>query len=386
MASYTYFFIFGRTPKLAFLELCAFFPDATLITFEIGMIQVEAPLDSKKWIGVLGGTIKIAQFHKNTTTLDALTLTSVIDKDLDHRTFGVSVYGTVVLPKNLLSDMKEILETDGQPVRYVTPHDGQQLTSVVLDKKQVYEIDVIQDGDVYQLAHTIAVQEYESWNNRDWGRPYADAKSGMLPIKVSRMIVNIAIGQSDASGDTYQKTVYDPFCGMGSVISEAFVVGARVLGSDVASEVVSKCKKNLEWIESKYPDSRGDVAKIFHCDAVHASSMIAPRSVHAIVTEPFMGSTSIVNNMHSSPLKVKNIIKGLEKLYIGCLKDWHNVLSPGGMIVMALPSYTLSHRVYFVKKVVDMCESLGYTTLDGPIEYSRPNAVVHRNFYILKKI
>ena len=79
---------------------------------------------------------------------------------------------------------------------------------------------------------------------------------------------------------------------------------------------------------------------------------------------------------------VKNIIKGLEKLYIGCLRDWHKVLKKGGVVVMALPVYNINGKTYFVKKVIDMCEMLGYTTLAGPIEYSRPQAVVKRNFFV----
>ncbi len=385
MASYTYFFIFGRTPKLAFLELRAFFPEASLVVSDIAKITTPEPIVAEKWIGILGGTIKIALFRSNTDSLDALSLTSIIESDSDHRTFGVSIYGSTALPKNLLSDMKDILETGGQSVRYVTSHEGAQLTSVVLDKKQVYEVVVIQEGTNYQLAHTLAVQEFESWNDRDWGRPFADAKNGMLPIKVSRMIVNIAIGRPEKSSETNQRTLYDPFCGMGSVLSEAFVMGARVIGSDIVEEIVEKCKKNMDWIESKYPDSRGAVAKVFQADAVHVSKILAPNSIHAIATEPFMGSTNIVNEAHVTPEKIKNIIRGLEKLYIGCLKEWKTVVAPNGLVIIALPSYTIAHRVYFVKKVVDMCESLGYTIEDGPIEYSRPNAIVHRNFYIFRK-
>ena len=83
---------------------------------------------------------------------------------------------------------------------------------------------------------------------------------------------------------------------------------------------------------------------------------------------------------------VKNIIKGLEKLYIGCLRDWFKILIPGGKVVIALPEYAFGGRVYFVKKVIDMCENLGYTTLDGPIAYSRPQAIVRRMFYKFQKI
>jgi hypothetical protein len=98
-----------------------------------------------------------------------------------------------------------------------------------------------------------------------------------------------------------------------------------------------------------------------------------------------MGSTNIVNQDSIDRRKVKNIIKGLEKLYIGCLRDWHDVLVPGGKVIIALPVYAVCGRELFVKKVVDMCENLGYTIVDGPIEYGRPQAVVKRKFYIFQK-
>ena len=78
-------------------------------------------------------------------------------------------------------------------------------------------------------------------------------------------------------------------------------------------------------------------------------------------------------------------MKGLEKLYIGCLRDWHAILKPKGKIVIALPKYSIHNKTYFVKKVIDSCEMLGYTTIVGPIEYSRPQAVVRREFYIFQK-
>ena len=99
-----------------------------------------------------------------------------------------------------------------------------------------------------------------------------------------------------------------------------------------------------------------------------------------------MGSTDIVNKKTVEPSRIRNIIKGLEKLYIGCLRDWVHVLVPKGKIIIALPAYAISGRIYFVKKVIDMCENLGYTIVDGPIEYSRPQAVVKRQFYIFQKI
>ena len=86
-----------------------------------------------------------------------------------------------------------------------------------------------------------------------------------------------------------------------------------------------------------------------------------------------------------TPQRVKNILKGLEKLYIGSLREWTNILKPGGKVVIAMPAYDIQRVVVRVKNVVDRCESLGYTLITGPIEYSRPHAVVRREFYIFQK-
>ena len=56
-----------------------------------------------------------------------------------------------------------------------------------------------------------------------------------------------------------------------------------------------KSTENLSWLVASNPDRKGAVAKIFMGDAVHVSDVLSPASVHAIVSEPFMGSTDIVN-------------------------------------------------------------------------------------------
>ena len=53
--------------------------------------------------------------------------------------------------------------------------------------------------------------------------------------------------------------------------------------------------------------------------------------------------------------------------------------------MIALPQYEFNGKTYFVKKVIDMCENLGYTIQAGPIEYGRPAATVKRLFYLFHK-
>lgn len=351
----SYLYIFGRTPDLAFLELLTFAPDAARIAPEVAqsaqLISIEA----------LGGTVKIAEV--------------VSELFIEPKsTFGISVYGDHQMSVKQLDQMKKQYTAS----RFVAAKDG-PLSSVVIKKNKVQEFIIVKSI----VGKTMEVQDFEDWSHRDFGRPFADPKAGMLPPKVSRMAVNIAgIGKG--------KTLLDPFCGMGTILSEGLLMGWNVLGSDQDAQTLEKTRGNLRWITGS--NTLGVTYRLVESDAVHISEHLDGAMVDAIVTEPFMGAAQTPSRdsvrrraLPGGNPDIKNTIKGLEKLYIGCLRDWQRILKPHGVVVMAFPQYAVGGRTYFVKKVIDMCETLGYTIQAGPIEYGRPGAIVKRQFFKFQK-
>ena len=167
-------------------------------------------------------------------------LSGFLSFDSGSFTYGVSIFGDSTLPKTLLSDMKNILEEGGHHARYITSREGKALSSVVVDKEHAQELVVIRLKEHFVVGKTVAVQPYDAWSTRDYGRPHADAKSGMLPPKVARMLVNIAMGETFASRGERQKTILDPFCGMGTILAEGYMSGCRVIGCDTSESVVQK--------------------------------------------------------------------------------------------------------------------------------------------------
>jgi tRNA G10 N-methylase Trm11 len=306
---------------------------------------------------MLGGTVKIAEIVGHISSVSARLIAPFVKPG---STFGISALGLTKISRHLLEEVKNLSGAS----RYIEARGGAVLSSVVVEKGHVDEFTLVSGGDGYVVAKTNSVQPFEDWGTRDFGRPYADPKSGMLPPKVSRMAVNIA-------GIGHEKTLLDPFCGMGTILAEGLLMGWNVVGSDQSADVVEKTRGNLRWLLST--NKLGVTYRLVVSDAVHISQQLDAQSIDAIVTEPFMGSPKIKD--------VKNTIKGLEKLYIGCFRDWCKVLKPGGIIVMALPIYAINGKSHFVKKVIDMCEVLGYTIKAGPIEYGRPGAIVIRQFY-----
>jgi len=376
-------FIFGRTPKLSLLELQTFYPEAREKIAGIG--EVASLVDAGSLIQKLGGTVKIVDIVSEVTEVNEDTLVKLLVSTANvHKiTFGISAYGTFVVPATYAVNVKKKLIEQGFAARYVESKHERALSSVVVAKQQVIEVVIIGDRSTKLMGITKAVQDFEDWNLRDFGRPYADPKAGMLPPKVARMIVNIALGGKNRD---HHPMVLDPFCGVGTIVAEALFSGANAMGSDLSEEAVLHAKKNIEWLRSHYPQIQPLYSTLFVSDATHVTEHMAPQSVDAIVTEPFMGETIGKKARETlTGAHVKNILKGLEKLYIGALREWQSVLTPDARVVMAMPGYVVGHGVMRVKNVVDRCESLGYTLLTGPIEYSRPQAVVRREFYVFQK-
>lgn len=378
-------FIFGRTPQLSLLELQSFYPTAALLIE--GVCIVSEDVDAQKMIHLLGGTVKIVDIVSKTQKLDTDLYFSELVKHVQdgHITFGISAYGRAHVASTALTACKKLLSQRGISTRYIETKHNETLSSVVISKQQVTELVLIGDATAYFIGITRAVQDFEDWNTRDFGRPAPDPKAGMLPPKVARMIVNIALSGSNLSPD-HHPMLLDPFCGVGTIVSESLLRGANTVGSDISKTAVSNAKKNVEWLRRQYSSIDPLYANIIVADATHLSGHIASQSIDAIATEPFMGET--VDSKDAAKLtadKVKNVLKGLEKLYIGSLREWIRLLKPGARVVMAMPVYMIHRRILRVKNVVDRCESLGYTLLTGPIEYSRPQAAVRREFYIFQK-
>ncbi|RJR15568.1 methyltransferase domain-containing protein [Candidatus Microgenomates bacterium] len=370
-------------------------------------VTVTQPLPEEALIERLGGTVKIAEIIAPTSSLDPQDLIATIRKKRTTwpKTFGLSAFTDKKLPlPKIAAVQKKVLEAEGVATRYVLPREGQELRSIVVQKQAVTEFLIIENNADFIIAETKEVQNSEDWGKRDYDRPFVDPGIGMLPPKVARMLVNIAVAaisyQSSAIrqeklGQNSSKgfTILDPFCGMGTVVAEALMIGTHVVASDIAAEMVNKSRKNIEWLKSAYPKTQDLESRFLVSDAVHVSDQLKKNTMDAVVTEPFMGAlfekkgaqlyqkNKLVTLSH-----IKNTIKGLEKLFIGCFKNWYQVLKPEGVIVITLPEITIAHHTIFVKSVIDNCEKLGYTPVIGPLTYARPEAVVRRQVYVFKKI
>lgn len=382
LVSMRFLFSLGRTSALAWQELSSvlmtLYPAAGLTRIHPEWALVDGlRLEDAVLLQVrLGGVIKIVscdaiEEHAETAVLEGQVSNILTTLATSSRiTFGIAEIGRDSLDALDHMRIKKTLEDTGISVRFVEGH-RHGLSASVLLHQDVKEAVVLRIGEQVYLGHTIAVQNIDDWTRRDREKPAVDRKHGMLPPKVARMMLNIAL-----PGDPTGKRVYDPFCGTGTVLLESLTVGAFAVGSDIRLDAVAQTQKNCDWLRSTQAISLP--AHVFLSDATHVDRTLAAGPVDAIVTEGYLGPQT------PRPGAVPNIMKGLSKLYRGAFKQWATILHPGATIVIALPRMQVKKTTHSLLPLIDSLVEYGYNKRSDSLIYDRPDAVVSREVFFLE--
>lgn len=367
-----YFFL-GNTPELSLLELKTLYGgEFELTTPTIASCNGELSVST---LFRLGGTRKVATQLAIVSPKDLTAkLTQLISQD-PGKNIAITDYANLGMERTVFHTIKENLD---RSIRFVSLETTEH-ELLMLSHQHVSEFNLLPHDKDIVIARTVWIYDAEDWVSRDRNKPYRDIKRGMLPPKVARIMVNLATEGKEGL------TLADPFCGTGTVLSEAIMVGNNVLGSDINPDAIPGTKSNLEWLLST-PSLKPMSYDLKIGDATHFDEIFT--SLDCIATEPFMGP--LLDERNPSSLdKIKNIAKGLDKLYRGALKSFHKVLpkagpaSPGGRVVMSIPTFHVYGRVIPTISI-DTLSMLGYNYISA-VPYSKPGAAVVRNITILEK-
>ncbi len=343
-----YVFIIGSHPELSTDEVMAVVPGATLLksTSEYCVIE-SAPIDCEAILNRMGGTIKIAQVIGDDVT------PSVIAEHLAHATgkvkFGISFYGRTAARKSLGMEVKALLRQDGVSSRLVTSQQ-KALSSVIITKNKVQDFVVIDDS---LLAVTQAVQDFRAYSKRDFGRPERDMLSGSMPPKLAQIMLNL-------SEKPFNAVIVDPFCGSGTMLQEAVLMGFKnVSGFDVSQKAVDDSKKNLEWLQKEFVESEIIMPNVSLGDVRELNTNCAQHSVDAIVSEPYLGPPLKGNE---SRAEIQKNIEQLTDLFIATFEQFKTVLKDDGVIVMIVPQFVYKREILQLP-IFRKIESLGFEQL-----------------------
>ncbi|MEI6690448.1 MAG: hypothetical protein WCL07_01735 [bacterium] len=367
----TFYALLGNTPDLSRAELAAVTGN-NVTSILPTLAKVTTTHEAVELGNVLGGTLKLIQELSTTSDTNLYSDLSKLICGSTHKNIAISNLSALEIdPYDLRALKDEVVKT--RPMRFLSL-ETKDHSLVALRKQHVGEYVIFSNEGQLTIGQTVWIHDADDWAIRDRSKPYRDIKRGMLPPKVARIMANLAcVGQTGLS-------LADPFCGTGTVLAEAALIGCNtVFGSDTNPDAISGTEQNLAWLKQNYalPDLNFSTTLL---DATHLDQQL--QLVDAIATEPYMGPLMDADRMPDST-KLKNIAKGLTKLYIGALRSWHKILTGKGRVVISIPSFILGNRTILTLTVDDYAE-LGYNYVSS-VPYGKPGATVIRNITILQK-
>lgn len=410
-----YAFELGRVKNLSLAELKAVLGEENFVEtvwefaiFNLGedsstSNHVVTHFDIESLQNRLGGTIKIAEIVE---TLDKNAKESEIRESIDNLLndnlkdssgkipFAISAINIQGNSKFFLKDFlnysKKILKSFGLNCRFVNkpwmnPSPAQIYKSKAISKG--IDITVIRGQSLY-IAKSVAIQNIDAYSARDFEKPFRDARMGMLPPKLAQIMINLADGNAN--------TIFDPFCGSGTILLEAILQGKSAIGSDIDARAVEGTKKNIEWLKENFKNTlkitHGDktdsiTAEIFQHDATKINKKDLPKEIDAIVTEGYLGLPASRIIPPEERIKRFDEISALHSSWLSNLK---NILSKESFknltIVLTLPAFALGHNKHdFFPNPKEFFEFLGYKIANKEILlYNREDQFVAREIIILK--
>jgi len=363
-------FILGRHPKISIAELTAVFPQSKIITSTDTFVVFENLDLSAINLARLGGTVKFGEVFSVESDFASQKVYEYLAERLasgaGKQIFGISSFGARFgTLKTLLIGAKKFLRAQKISTRFINKN-FQNLSSAQTEfeiiKRNGNEILVAFDGLRWFFAETKAVQPFASYQFRDYKKPARDARVGMLPPKLAQILINLA-----AAGDL-SKIIYDPFCGTGTVLVEAALMGHEVVGSDIDARICDFARKNLNAFNIS--------ANIFTHDAVRKASC----KFDVVVTEGTLGPPRReIPSLAARRRIFAEIAEIYEKFF-----SWVFIHK----VVITLPVY-LEEGVpkFFASDIIlPRIKQLGWRTCGSQkLLYFRPNQIVGREIVIFEK-
>ncbi len=371
-------FSLGREPLLSAAEITAVFERKKITAGECDVIarptqgrpkqspyqqyliiQTNANINPPALIKRLGGTIKISEgvgdipllLRGGRGGIAAPAIADFLNQYIPAHKINFSISGEVEEKFGLA--VKKELKNLGRSARYYEP---KNTATIIFNNLIDKGADLTVVGD--EIFITRAVQPIEELGARDYGRPGRDNRGGMLPPKLAMMMINLAQAPREA-------IILDPFCGSGTILTEAMLMGYKnLIGSDVSKQAIENCDKNIKWVHAlSFPpacrppagragtgrrkressdssvDSRfrgNDNVQIFQADIKNLTQKIPACSIDAIISEPYLGKP-LRGGETKEELRAQT--EELKKLYIAAFEQFAKILKPDGIVVFILPQF-----------------------------------------------
>jgi tRNA G10 N-methylase Trm11 len=360
-------FIPGKNWILSLAELAAYFQargaEVKAEVFSKAFFTVSVSNPGVIDIAGLGGIIKVGEVtaelagkvvrdaflegekHAQAEIRDVLSLKGVAGPMFDKSSVGKPVFGVSVYwaDSDFRPVSKRLQRFVGSAVKKALAAEGKKANFMGFAKNRVYpqlsHVEVLKKNMVENRAEvlfcvgkertfvavTVAVHDPFEFQKRDVGKP-SQRKIFAIPPRLARIMVNLA-------SCTEGKVFLDPFCGVGTILQEALLARANVVGVDVNSWCVEAARRNLEWLKDEYSLDTAEY-RVLQGDIRKLSAKVGQEQVDCIATEPDLGPA--LRQIPTTSYAMR-MVERLEPLYHVFLEQAYMVLRQDGLLVLVSP-------------------------------------------------
>ncbi len=357
-----YLFVLGRDPELSVAELETYLRvraiEYKIVEGKDSVIVVElASVNLQHLVDDLGGVQKIAQFIDS---FDGLYT------DTENKTrFAVSTYLENEDPsviEDIKQSLKEYFKKEKVKASLKKSH---YIQSYLTPSEAARTLEV----NVYKgrTAKTVAVSQPKAYKVRDVGRP-GQRPLHAISIRLAKILINL-------SGAKPGDTLLDPFCGVGTILQEGYLMRMHVIGVDSDEWCVKASTDNMKWLVHQYPGKatyrilRGNAREIWR----------AVSSVDYVITEPYMGP--ILKN-YPRESEARATLKELQPMYADLIAGLAKVAKHG--VVLIAPRFKTRARTELGLTIKPLFTKHGFS-FDKPFLYTPPTSRMIREIWVLRK-
>ncbi len=385
-----YAFELGREWKLSLAELEALFGKDAIEKVSEKLVFLRTGRDVRNMFWNMGGVIRAFRIIMPLRDLKMFPhrVTEILEKTTDEGkiSFALGAIGPKIPVFSMGLRIKKDLKIKGKSIRFANKDDRNLVSAVVKKESLAFyerEFFMLECAGETVLAATTAIQDIDAYAARDLKKE-RDMEVGMLPPKLAQTMVNLALGQSDVTPKT---GLYDPFCGLGTVLIEGANMGiTKLLASDISAEMVSATKVGIE----RFAEARKLQidAYVMGLDAKNIANFPRLRDVTHIVSEGYLGSIFSQETITKEKVAVekRNLVVIYESMFRGL---WTAKFD--GTIVMTIPCWGLKGEFMYFTEFYELVKKMGFEidpllgnykeiqpTKYGTLLYRRPGQTVGR--------
>ena len=279
------------------------------------------------------GYEKLAGVHKVVVPIPNLEdFLGILD---DNFNFSVSLYGDEQSKEGYEDAISVVLdavrEAGRRKANLVRPRNGTEVLTKEIVSREIIDFILLRRGEKSWIGVTCFIPDTQQFQQRSNERPVVSADIA-ISSRLAKLLVNLA-------GVKKGQTVLDPFCGSGTILSEALLAGASCIGVDRDRGRIQNAQRNLEWVTKarnippeRYTLSAGDATRpetftdsLDSVDAVISEPIFLPPIDHAPSTE-----------------KARKLIRNSSRLYSEGLYSFTPVVKRGGRVILVTPALRTS--------------------------------------------